>query len=165
MITLVFTAVLAGITVFTGWQMFGLMANEPNLPIWWKIPTFAFMAVAMLLFSFLIVAIPMYVLSPIVSYLWLVITFALGPVRKLTNTAEISQQGISKSFEQHNHVTPWSAVYDLVETKKSLLIFTNRNCAMMIPKAGFATIEQVNAFWSAAQNYWQKARAVAPSAT
>jgi hypothetical protein len=62
-------------------------------------------------------------------------------------------------------VTPWSAVYYLVETKKSLFIFTNRNCAMMIPKAGFADLDQANAFWSAAQIYWQQARAVTPSAT
>lgn len=163
--TLVFTATLIAITIITCWRTFAIIASEPNLPIWWTIPIFAVAAIVMFLFCFLIIAIPMYILSPLVSYLWLIVTFLLGPVRKRINSAEVSQQGISKSFEQHNHLTPWHTVYDLVETKKSLLVFTTRNCAMMIPKAGFTNLDLANAFWSAARTYWQQARAISSNVT
>jgi len=164
-IALVLSLGLVIATAVVSWKTYAELLILPHVPFWPNILIAGVMIVVALLLYFTLAIIPVYIFSPILSYLWLLVTFAFGPVRKRINSAEVSQQGISKSFEQHNHVTPWSAVYYLVETKKSLFIFTNRNCAMMIPKAGFADLDKANAFWSAAQIYWQQVRAVTPSAT
>ncbi|MCR6660356.1 MAG: YcxB family protein [Asticcacaulis sp.] len=161
-IALVLSIGLMVATAVVSWKMYAELLILPNTPLWPNILIAGVMIVVALLLYFVLAIIPVYIFSPILSYLWLVVTFAIGPVRKRVNSAEISQQGISKSYEQHNHITPWNVVYDLVETKKSFLIFTNRNCAMMIPKAGFASSEQAKAFWSTAQNYWQQARTNTP---
>ena len=158
-ITALFAVALLVIAVVTGWRTFQLMIIEPNLPLWLKISELVVFLSAEAVFAFLVVAIPVYILSPIVSYLWLVLMFIIGPVRKRVNTAEISEQGITKTYEMHGHTTPWSAVYDLVETKKSLLIFTNRNCAMMIPKRAFSAPEAADAFFIAACTFWKRAKA------
>lgn len=158
-VTLTFTAVLMIIVAVTGRQMLGLMINEPNMLLWIKILELSLLFVLEAMLSFVIVAIPVYILSPIVSYIWLAISFMIGPVRKRANTANVSVEGITKSYATYSHTTPWSAVYDLVETRKSLLIFTNRNCAMMIPKRAFETPEAAQAFFAAASTYWHRAKA------
>ena len=72
------------------------------------------------------------------------------------HSIEISDSGITKSSEVTRIEIKWAGIYDVTETRKTILLFTNRKCALIVPKSAFASAEEATIFTTAARNYWAK---------
>lgn len=103
-------------------------------------------------------ALVMFVVSPVLSYIVQMAGYAFGPLSRTSRYAEISQAGIRNNRDAEFQA--WTQVHEVIETRKAILIFTNRNCAIMVPKSAFTTPEAANGFATAAQTYWQDSRTV-----
>ncbi len=124
----------------------------------WLIPVI-FVAVSLLLGSVFIAAIMVYLIGPILIYAIQTATFFIGPMRKRINTVALSASGIHKVSNNTSSELAWSAVYDVIETRKTILVFTNRKCALIVPKNAFDALETANKFASQAKDYWTQAKA------
>lgn len=102
----------------------------------------------------------MYVLSPIMSYVVQVFSFVFGPMRRRTNSIRIDTAGLHKTSDGQLSEFAWFKVHEVVDTRSSVLIFTNRNCAVMVPKSAFATPEAADIFARSAVEYWTDAKSV-----
>ena len=102
----------------------------------------------------------MYLLSPALSYIVQVFSFIFGPMRRRINSVRIDPAGVLKTSNGEPNALGWNQVHEVVATKSSVLIFTNRNCAVMIPKSAFASREAADAFAQSAVKYCTDAKSV-----
>ena len=102
----------------------------------------------------------MYVLSPVMSYVVQLFSFVFGPMRRRTNSIRVDTGGFHKTANDELNTLEWSHVHEVVATKSSILIFTNRNCAVMVPKSAFATPDAADAFAQSAIRYWTDAKSI-----
>jgi hypothetical protein len=133
------------------------IGTEPLLALY-----LAIFAIIILLFSALFAAILVYLLGPILIYGMQTAMFLFGPLRKRVNSIELSEEGIRKVSENKTSELTWPAVYNVVETRKSILVFTDRKCALIVPKSAFASKDASENFVSAAKSYWTAATPEAP---
>jgi len=119
--------------------------------------------IAILIFGLAFVlmsSIIVYVVSPLMSYVVQLFSFIFGPMRKRVNSIRIDKDGFHKTSNGEPNTLGWNQVHEVVATKSSVLIFTNRNRAVMVPKSAFATRETADAFAQAALTYWTDAKSV-----
>jgi hypothetical protein len=102
----------------------------------------------------------MYVLSPLLSYAVQLFSFVFGPMRRRVNSIRIDKVGFHRTSNGEPNALGWNEVHEVVATKSSILIFTNRNCAVMVPKSAFTNRETADAFAQAAVTYWTDAKSV-----
>ncbi len=111
--------------------------------------------------SFLFVSsVIIYVISPVLSYVVQLITYIFGPLPRRKNSIRIDYEGLHKTSNGQASDFAWNKVHAVVDTRSSILIFTNRNCAVMIPKSAFATHDAADAFAQKALEYWTDAKSV-----
>ncbi len=120
----------------------------------------AFFGVVMILMFMLMSSVIMYVVSPIMSYVVQVFSFVFGPMRRRTNSIRIDAGGLLKTSNGEPNALDWTQVHEVVATKSSILIFTNRNCAVMVPKSAFASRDAADAFAQSATRYWTDAKSI-----
>ena len=102
----------------------------------------------------------MYVASPIMSYAVQVFSFVFGPMRRRVNSIRIDKGGLHRTSNGEPSALGWNEVHEVVATKSSILIFTNRNCAVMVPRSAFASREAADTFAQGAVKYWTDAKSV-----
>jgi len=111
--------------------------------------------ITMSVFSFATI----YVLIPFGAYFVGIIQFATGKMPKVTHTINITEEAATKSSPLATITVPWSALHAVDQSKRAIFFFTNRSCAIMIPKSAFASQQAAHDFLSTAQAYWQHAHA------
>jgi hypothetical protein len=120
----------------------------------------AFFGIFAILYFVFMSSFILYVLSPTLSYVVQLFGFVFGPMRRRVNSIRIDAGGFHKTSNGEPNALDWSQVHEVVATKSSILIFTNRNCAVMIPKSAFASRDAADAFAQAAVTYWMDAKSV-----
>ena len=101
-----------------------------------------------------------FIALPIVSWFATLLTLGLGKQRMTVRTTDITSAEIVSSALGTQVTMKWSAIHRVHITRNTILIFTNRNCAYIIPKSAFTTPEAADVFATAAQTYWQDSRTV-----
>ena len=113
--------------------------------------------VVSLIMCLILTALFVYVASPLLTYLFQAAVFIVTANSRPMRTIEISEAGLSKSTGDSN---TWPSIHEVVDTRSAVLIFTNKNCAVMIPKSAFATVKEAETFATSAVDYWQDAKSV-----
>ena len=96
-----------------------------------------------------------FLVGPIFTYLAQLATFILGPMRKRTSVLKASPAGVDKITGDIESQTKWRDFAAVVETKKTILLFTSRNAATIVPKSAFAA--EAEAFAAFAKARWEDA--------
>jgi len=99
-----------------------------------------------------------YVLIPFGAYFVGIIQFTTGKMPKVSHALSITEEAVTKSSPLATVTVPWSALHAVDQSKRTIFFFTNRSCAIMIPKSAFASQQAAQDFLSAAKAYWQQAR-------
>lgn len=99
-------------------------------------------------------------LSPLLTYCAQLVSFVFGPMRRRTSRLRATATGIDKTTGSVESRTKWHDVTAVVETKKAILLFTNRNCAAIVPKSAFSSPEDAQAFADFAKAQWDDAQSV-----
>ncbi|WP_303828010.1 YcxB family protein [Asticcacaulis taihuensis] len=110
--------------------------------------------ITMSIFSFVTI----YVLIPFGAYFVGIIQFTTGKMPKVSHALSITEEAVTKSSPLATVTVPWSALHAVDQSKRTIFFFTNRSCAIMIPKSAFASQQAAQDFLSAAKAYWQQAR-------
>lgn len=116
--------------------------------------------VVFLLYTAVIAFVLTQVLGPPLIYLTQAATFIFGPLRKRTSQLRADAAGIDKTTNGVAGQTKWRDFTDVVVTRKTVLLFTNRNCATIVPKSAFTTPAEAEAFAAFAHAQWTDARSV-----
>lgn len=98
-----------------------------------------------------------YVLLPAVTWISTLLMLGLGKQRRLRRIIEITPEKLISSSEEMNVTMNWSAIHDVRSTTQTILLFTNRNCAFVVPKDAFETLAAANSFTDASTRYWKEA--------
>lgn len=106
-----------------------------------------------LLFSALIV----YGLSALLTYVSQLIGFLLGSATRRPQTVTITPHAVTKYIGDASSTLAWSNIARVVATRRSVLLFTGRNSAIIVPKRAFDTPEAADAFAASAQHFWTEA--------
>ncbi|MBW8881671.1 MAG: YcxB family protein [Asticcacaulis sp.] len=96
-----------------------------------------------------------YLLAPVLIFLWQAIGYLFGPLRHATSQVTVSPDAVIKDHSSPG--TPWNAVHAVTETRNTVLIFTRPNGALIIPKSAFASPDDAQAFYQAAESWWIRA--------
>jgi hypothetical protein len=119
-----------------------------------------FMALGLAIGSAIMAAIMVFVLGPILIFVWQTISYPFGLMPKRIQTVSLSDSGLTKYVGETSSLLEWPAIFHLVETRTILLFFTNANCAMIVPKNAFATPENADQFAKAAQAHYASAKSI-----
>ncbi|HVV16908.1 MAG TPA: YcxB family protein [Polyangia bacterium] len=122
-------------------------------PVFWAI-----IAITLVVTSFIYAAIFVFILGPLLQFLWHTGRYLFNP--KVEQTVSLSTAGLTKTLVDAETTTTWRTVTALVETRKTLLLFTSRNAAMIIPKSAFASGEEADQFVAAARHHWEDAHSI-----
>ena len=101
-----------------------------------------------------------FLLSPLVTYLAQLAVFAVGPMRRRTTDLKVDANGIDKITGAVESRHKWSDFIHLAETRKTVILFSGRNSATIIPKSAFASPAEAQALTAFAQAQWTDARSV-----
>ncbi len=96
-------------------------------------------------------AIVTYAIAPALIWLWQAIVYFTAPLPKRLQSARLNESGVEKAVGDERHLTGWNGIHDVVEVKKAILLFTNRNCAMIVPRSAFATPRAATVFFEMAE--------------
>ena len=131
-----------------------IVKGSHGATLFWASTVFCVIA---LVTGVIMAAIFVYAASPLLTYLLQAAAFMVTANSRPQRTIEISDTGISKSTGDSNS---WSSIHEVVDTRSTVLIFTNRNCAVMIPKSAFATPSEAEMFATSAMTHWQATKSV-----
>jgi len=104
--------------------------------------------IAFLLYSAVITFVLTQALGPPLIYLAQTATFTFGPM------------GVDKTTDETESRTKWRDFTAVVETKRTVLLFTPRDSATIVPKSAFASPSEAEAFAAFAKAQWKEARSV-----
>ena len=96
------------------------------------------------LFGIALAAILVYGLAPLTTYLLQILSFQGRP--RVSQTVRLTDAGVEKAIDGESHTFDWDVIEDVVETKKTVLLFTARNSAMIVSKAAFPSPSDARAF-------------------
>ena len=119
-----------------------------------------FVLLALAIFSAIASAIMVFAIGPVLILIWQTISYPFSSALKRQQSVHLSEDGLTKHVKETSSHLPWADVFDLKETTTTLLFFTNANCAMIVPKAAFATHEDADHFAKAARNYYDSAKSI-----
>ncbi len=126
----------------------------------WDLALMAAMGVAALLLSAIYAFIIAFLLSPLIIYLAQLVIFIIGPARQRTIHLEVDTAGVEKTAGAIESQARWRDFSAVDATKETVLLFTGRNSATIVPKSAFATPAEAEAFAAFAQAQWREARSV-----
>ena len=101
-----------------------------------------------------------FLVGPILTYLAQLATFILGPMGKRTTGLKASPAGVDRTTGDIESQTKWRNFTAVVKTKNSVLLFTHRNSATIVPKSAFASPAEAEAFAACAKAQWNEAHSV-----
>jgi hypothetical protein len=133
-----------------------MLTGFGNNFIWFAI----FMLLAFGISSALMAGAMVFPLSPLLLYVWQSLSYLLGSASRRRQTVHLSAAGLTKYVAESSSHLEWSQVFDLVETRGTLLLFTNPNCAMIISKSAFASPDQAEQFVKEAHANYAKAKSI-----
>jgi len=110
--------------------------------------------------SLVAASVVVFIAFPLLTYALQILTFAFGPMRKRTSHVRADPRGVNKTTGGVESHTKWRDFTGVVETKKTVLLFTNRNCAAIVPKSAFASPVEADAFAAFAKAQWNDAQSV-----
>ncbi|MGN6423906.1 MAG: YcxB family protein [Asticcacaulis sp.] len=102
-----------------------------------------------------------YIITPVLTYIHGVTQFAFGKAVKVQHNLSISGEGVTKSSQLATVSIPWTSLYAIDETRSTILFFTNRRCAIMLPRTAFASFADSEGFLAAARTWFRQAKIVA----
>ena len=117
---------------------------------------FLFLAFASGFLGFVLV----FIIAPLITYVAQLLVFASGPMRKRTSRLRVDSTGISKAAGEADNRIQWRDCIAVVETKKTVLLFTSRNSATIVPKSAFASPAEAEAFAAFAKAQWKDAHSI-----
>ncbi|GGZ29980.1 hypothetical protein GCM10011273_15150 [Asticcacaulis endophyticus] len=100
----------------------------------------------------------MFVASPLINYLTQLLIFVISPVSRRENQVEITSSKLFKSSGNKDSETDWAKIYDVSETRKTILLFYNKNSAIIIPKSAFDSSDDADVFAKASSKHWLLAK-------
>ncbi|MDC7677607.1 YcxB family protein [Asticcacaulis machinosus] len=148
---------IATMMFFTVPMLSTITADAPDIPGFAPAVT-TFMIIFVSLVCCLFTAIFLFVLSPLINYLTQLMIFIISPVSRRENQVEITASKFSKSSGHKHSETEWANIYDVSETCKTILIFANKNCAIIIPKSAFDSSEDADTFSKTSSKHWLLAK-------
>lgn len=116
--------------------------------------------IAFLLYSAAITFVLTQVLGPPLVYLAQTAAFVFGPTRRRISHLRADAGGIDRRADGVSSQTKWRDFTAVVETKNSVLLFTHRNSATIVPKSAFASPAKAEAFAAFAKAQWNEAHSV-----
>ncbi len=109
----------------------------------------------------LVLALPLvFAVGPALTYAVQLATFTFGPMRRRVSHMRATTAGIDKTTGDIASQTKWRDFTGIVVTRKTVLLFTNRNCAAIVPKSAFASPAEAEAFAAFATAQWAEAQSV-----
>ena len=157
---LLFTGVILALTAFSARPFLKQILIWPFQQFWLNALYGAVFLLVSVLWCGCVAFVLTFFLSPLLTYCTQLLTFAFGPMRKRTSRVRTSVAGIDKTTGEVESRTKWHDIVAVVDTKKTVLLFTNRNCAAIIPKSAFASPEDAQAFATFAKAQWDDAQSV-----
>ena len=149
-----FVILTIGISAYTAVTLFPIFQDISKSNLNYGLVFWGIIAPIFIVLSLGMSAILVFVILPILTYITTLVGFQLHqfkPARGVT----ISSDKISKSIGDQIYERDWSSVHDLVETKKTILLFSSPSCATVIPKSTFKTTEDAIQFVHKAKEYWR----------
>ncbi len=119
-----------------------------------------FMVLALAIGSAIMAAIMVFVLGPVLIFIWQTISYPFGSMPKRTQTVSLSDSGLTKHVGETSSHLEWPAIFHLAETRTTILFFTNANSAMIVPKSAFAAPENADQFAKEAQAHYASAKSI-----
>jgi len=101
-----------------------------------------------------------FAIAPLLAYVAQLASFALGSMRRHTNQLHATAAGVDKTVGDVETRTQWKGFTRISNTKTTVLLFTSRNSATIIPKSAFASPAEAEAFAAFAKAQWDEARSV-----
>ena len=140
----------------------GIGANIPGLQSVNVVSAFLYIIlfIVSLIIGALFAAIMVFLIGPIVVWAWMAVSYLIGPWPKRTQRLRLTDTQVIKQVGETESGLTWKGVFDVVETRKTLLIFTRPNCALIVPKQAFDTPEASQAFVAYAKARWMDAKSV-----
>jgi hypothetical protein len=133
---------------YAAFLFFVVFASKPNHAMDWA---------DMIIMTVLAISVS-YIVTPVLTYIHGVTQFAFGKAVKVQHNLSISGEGVTKSSPLATVSIPWTSLYAIDETRSTILFFTNRRCAIMLPKSAFASLESTVSFLSTARSYLAQAK-------
>lgn len=144
-------------------HLFAIQAYSPK-PVFhvpaWDLALAILTGLTVILLSAVYALIIVFLLSPLVTYIAQMLMFAVGPVRRRDSQLKASRGGIDKIVNATESSTKWRDYIHVVETRKTVLLFTHRNSATIVPKSAFASPAEAAAFAAFAKAQWTEAQSV-----
>jgi len=101
-----------------------------------------------------------FIVGPFMTYGAQLLVFAVGPMPRRISRVRATTAGVDKTTGESSAVTKWRDFTSVVVTRKTVLLFTNRNCAAIIPKSAFASPAEAEAFAAFAKAQWTEAQSI-----
>ena len=101
-----------------------------------------------------------FLIAPLLTYAAQLASFALGSKRRQSHHLQATTAAVSKTIDDVETRTQWQGFTRIVNTKTTVLLFTSRNSATIIPKSAFASPAAAEAFATFAKTQWDEARSV-----
>lgn len=147
---LIYSLVAAALLAFSMWQhATGFITSS----LGW-----IFVVVSIVITALLCAAILVFILGPLLLFIWHTGRYLFNP--KVEQAVSLSSAGITKTSADNETTTEWRAVTAFVETRKTVLLFTGRNAAMIIPKSAFSSPGDADRFTAAARHHWEDAHSI-----
>ena len=138
-------------------DLFAKMFRATGLPSVVDVIVMTLTVIVFLLMSLIITAFVVYLLSALFVYVAQVTGFVLTRARRPVQSVALSHQAATKHVGEEMSVTEWSAIHLVVATGHTVLLFTGRNSAIIIPKSAFASPEEADQFAASAAHFWTEA--------
>lgn len=99
-----------------------------------------------------------FVFIPLVTWILTFCQLSMGKTAKIQRNIEITDTEVTSSTKLTRTTMTWAAVHDVRETRKTILLFTNKKCAFIIPKKAFASPEDAVHFFKFARSQWLRTK-------
>jgi hypothetical protein len=101
-----------------------------------------------------------FIAYPPLTYVLQLVAFAFGPMRTRTSHLKTTTAGVDKTTGDISSQTKWRDFAGVVVTRRTVLLFTHRNSATIVPKSAFASPAEAEAFAAFAKAQWNEAHSV-----
>lgn len=95
----------------------------------------------------MISALIVFIIAPFFAYIIHIFNY-LFKSRTPHQSVQLIPEGLIKHQDDAEELVAWSDIHDFVETRRTLFVFTNPTCAIIIPKRAFASSESLIEFVS-----------------
>ncbi|WP_189485759.1 YcxB family protein [Asticcacaulis endophyticus] len=152
------SAIIIAIMMFVTVPILTTMTSDLNDYPWLGPIVIFFTILITCLACLLMTAAFLFVASPLINYLTQLLIFVISPVSRRENQVEITSSKLFKSSGNKDSETDWAKIYDVSETRKTILLFYNKNSAIIIPKSAFDSSDDADVFAKASSKHWLLAK-------